>query len=149
MLFVCENNGWAEFTDSTVWGGPGPVERARSYGVPAISVEGNDVRAVREATRPLIDEARAGEGPRFVEARTYRAGGHYEGDPSTYRDEAEVAAWASRDPLELARNAIGKGGAAAIARVDAEVTAEIERAVSAAAQAPYPPPEAVLEDVGG
>lgn len=147
-IFVCENNQYAEFTSSAGgWGGPPPTDRAAAYGLPASSIDGDDVLAVEQRMRELADTARVGGGPSFVEMRTHRLGGHYEGDAQPYRDEEELDAWREgHDPLVRARAALadlGLGDDADIARRDAE--AEMDAAVEAALAAPYPDPELVLD----
>jgi len=150
VIFVCENNGYAEFTRSAdAWGGPGVVERAAAYGIPARSVDGNEVEAVEASVGAAVESARGGAGPAFLEMRTHRMGGHYEGDAEPYRDEEERAAWAGRDPIARARRALAAAGREAEARAalddaEAEIAAAVERALAA----PYPDPASALEFVG-
>lgn len=82
-VLVCENNLYSEFTDSRSIPGPSPAERGAAYGLPAEVVDGNDVLAVEDAVARAVRGARAGAGPAFVKATTYRFSGHYEGDPET------------------------------------------------------------------
>lgn len=133
VLFVCENNGYAEFTRSGSWGGPELTDRVGGYGMPAESIDGGDPVAVREAVAERVDAARSGGGPSFLEARTVRFGGHFEGDAQDYRSEDELAQRERHDPLTRARDAVG--GEVADALV---AEAEREMAVAAALQAPYP-----------
>lgn len=151
VIFVCENNQYAEFTASDgAWGAPPLVERAASYGLPASTVDGNDVAAVQAATAGAIDAARDGGGPAFLEMLTYRMGGHYEGDAEPYRLPGELDEWRARDPIARAGALLadaGKGDAADAALGDA--AAEMEAAVTLALEAPYPDPSSALEDVGG
>jgi TPP-dependent pyruvate/acetoin dehydrogenase alpha subunit len=149
VIFACENNHYAEFTPSEgSWNGPSLVDRAASYGMTAISVDGNDVFAVEDAMSELVAAARAGEGPAFVELRTYRMGGHYEGDATPYRPDDEVERWRSADPLARARAALEPLGALDRAdALDAAAAAEIEAAVDEALAAPYPDPASVLENI--
>jgi TPP-dependent pyruvate/acetoin dehydrogenase alpha subunit len=151
VIFVCENNQYAEFTRSEeAWGGPGVVERAGGYGIPAASVDGNDVGAVEAAVAAAVDAARSGSGPAFLEMRTYRMGGHYEGDAEAYRAEGEREEWAERDPIARARRRLAEAGVVADAEAAIEgARAEIARAVEGALAAPYPDPATVLEHVGG
>jgi pyruvate dehydrogenase E1 component alpha subunit len=80
------------------------ANHAATYGIPNVSVDGNDLLAVRSAAAEAIERGRRGDGPTFIEALTYRLRGHYEGDPGAYRDQAELAAWREKDPIErLAR----------------------------------------------
>ena len=145
VVFVCEDNGWAEFTPSGRWGGPAPAERARGYGLAAETVDGNDVLAVHEVAQRAVAHARQGDGPIVVEAHTTRLHGHFEGDAEAYRPEGQVLELQGRDPLTHARHALGDDArAAAIERAAEE---EMDAAVAAALAAPYPEPDAVLEDI--
>jgi len=150
VIFLIENNGFAEFTDTeAMWRGAPLVERARAYGIEhAERVDGNDVVAVRRSAEAAIAACRAGEGPALVEAMTYRLHGHFEGDAVAYRDPEEHARWEARDPIAravAALEAAGRGAAAAeaIALADAEMDAAVESGLAA----PYPDAESVLEDV--
>jgi TPP-dependent pyruvate/acetoin dehydrogenase alpha subunit len=151
VMFVCENNQYAEFTRTEgAWGGPGVVERAAAYGVAATSVDGNDVRAVEASVAAAVASARSGSGPAFLEMRTFRMGGHYEGDAEPYRAEGELEEWAQRDPIARVRSLLAEAGREADAEAAAAAArAEIETAVERALSAPYPDPETVLEYVGG
>lgn len=151
VVFVCENNQYAEFTRSEgAWGGPGVVERAAGYGIPATAVDGNDVGAVEAAVAAAVGSARAGSGPAFLELRTCRMGGHYEGDAEPYRAAGEREEWAERDPIARARARLAEAGAGAAAAAAIEdARAEIATAVEGALAAPYPDPGTVLEYVGG
>ena len=145
VVFVCEDNGYAEFTPSGRWGGPPPAARAEGYGVPAARVDGNDVLAVREVVAHAAGAARAGEGPQFVEAHTARLRGHFEGDAEAYRPEGQLLELQGRDPLKHARRELGDDAAAdEIARAAED---EMDAAVEAALKAPYPEPSGVLEDI--
>jgi TPP-dependent pyruvate/acetoin dehydrogenase alpha subunit len=152
VIFACENNGWAEFTRSAAaWGGPEPTTRAASYGMPSRAVDGADVVAVEEAVQSAVDLARSGDGPTFLEMRTHRLGGHYEGDAQPYRDEQELEEWRSaHDPVAQQRTALEQAGrneeaAAAWQSAEAEMDAAVDRALAA----PYPDPSTVMEYVGG
>jgi TPP-dependent pyruvate/acetoin dehydrogenase alpha subunit len=144
VVLVCEDNGWAEFTPSGRWGGPDPAGRARGYGMRAATVDGNDAVAVHEAVAAAVARARDGEGPAFVEARTTRLRGHFEGDAEAYRPEGQVLELQGRDPLTLARRALGDDALAE--RIARAAEDEMDAAVEAALAAPYPEPAAVLED---
>ncbi len=100
VLFVCENNGYAEFTPIS---SHTLVERASEhaalYRIPSVTVDGNDLVAVRSAFAPYVDGARAGQGPALLECLTYRLRGHYEGDPNKYRELSEMAEWKAKDPI--------------------------------------------------
>jgi len=100
VIFFCQNNHWAISEPVTL---QSPVElaaRATGFGIPAIRVDGNDVLAVSAATSSALARARAGEGPTFIEAVTYRMGPHTTADdPTRYRDADELATWHGRDPI--------------------------------------------------
>ena len=106
-LLVCENNVYAEFSDSrTMTRVPAVAERAAAYGIEAELVDGNDVEAVLAAAPPTPPRAAAtATGPFLIEAETYRWHGHYEGDAQPYKPEDEAAAWRERDPLRGRRRA--------------------------------------------
>jgi acetoin:2,6-dichlorophenolindophenol oxidoreductase subunit alpha len=143
LVFVCENNFYGEFTPmASVTAGGEIGIRAASFGMQSQVLDGNDLWAVREAALEAVGRARGGEGPTLLECQTYRHYGHSKSDPGKYRPPDEVERWLTRDPLELARArlldlGLGEGELAA---KDAEVDAEIERAVEAARAADYPDP---------
>jgi TPP-dependent pyruvate/acetoin dehydrogenase alpha subunit len=150
VVFAIENNQFSEFTRSEeIWRGASLVQRTLDYGVAgAERVDGQDVAAVREATARAVAAARAGRGPSLIEAMTYRVHGHYEGDATPYRDEAEFREWLERDPVELALRALreaGRGEEAEAAVAAAEE--EMDRAVEEGLAAPYPDVATVTEDV--
>jgi TPP-dependent pyruvate/acetoin dehydrogenase alpha subunit len=145
-IFFCENNLYAEMTPI---GKEASVEhladRGAAYGMRGVVADGNDVEAVYQATAEAAARARAGEGPTFIEALTYRLAGHMYGDPQNYKPKDEFDAWRRRDPLILARQKLEERGVkpAAIERLQQEVDAEIEEAIKLAREAPEPPPEEV------
>jgi pyruvate dehydrogenase E1 component alpha subunit len=100
VIFFCENNLYGE---GTAVQRCTPIDdlaiRAQSYGFPGVIVDGNDILAVYEATRDAVVRANAGEGPTFIEAKTYRHRGHYEGDPQVYRTQDEIQSWKKKDPI--------------------------------------------------
>lgn len=145
LLLVCDSNGWAEFTPAAAWGGPDPASRASSYGMPSECIDGTNVVLVRDTVRQIVEGVRSGNGPAFLEMKTVRAHGHYEGDAQLYRDE-DARAWRDRDPLRCSPEPLGLSDeeAAALARRADE---EMDAAVEAALLAPYPDADAVLRDV--
>jgi TPP-dependent pyruvate/acetoin dehydrogenase alpha subunit len=153
VLFVCENNGYAEFTDSRTMSRRESVAAlGPSYGVRATVVDGNDVGAILEAAQEAVDSCRSGEGPRLLEAETYRWQGHYEGDPQTYKPAEEADAWRARDPLLISRARIASEGLASDGELDAVLRDAEARVVSAEAYArssPYPELAEILSDVYG
>lgn len=127
VVFVCQNNHWAISEPVTVQSPVELADRATGFGIPAIRVDGNDVLAVLAATRVALARARAGEGPTFIEAVTYRMGPHTTADdPSRYRDPAELARWGARDPIARVAEHLRSAGA---------LDAAADEAVAAAADA--------------
>jgi 2-oxoisovalerate dehydrogenase E1 component len=145
VVFCCENNHYAEFSPAADQHRATLADRARGYGVDFAHVDGNDVVAVADTVTGLVAKLRSGGGPVLLEAETYRWHGHYEGDPESYRDPAELAEWKTRDPLvRLA----GRLDADRVAEIDREVDAEIEQAVAEARAAAEPAPETLHHYVG-
>jgi TPP-dependent pyruvate/acetoin dehydrogenase alpha subunit len=143
VLFVCESNGWVEFTPIDKWRGPTLVSRAENYGLRAESIDGGDAEAVRELVAELASSCRAGGGPAFVEARTVRGSGHYEGDAQHYRDEKE---WHELDPIARFRR-LELVDLAQTEAVDQAAAAEMDEAVAVALSAPFPDPTTALMNV--
>jgi pyruvate dehydrogenase E1 component alpha subunit len=151
VIFVVENNGYAMGTS---------VERTsnvrelytigEAYDMPAEPVDAMDVEMVHEAVKRAADRARAGEGPTFLEFKTYRYRGHSMSDPQKYRTKEEVEQWKMRDPLEMVRHRILTNGIATEADldvIDSKVKEVVEASVKYAEESPYPEPEAAFEDV--
>jgi acetoin:2,6-dichlorophenolindophenol oxidoreductase subunit alpha len=142
-VFVCENNFYGEFTPmASVTAGGEIGMRAAAFGMPSQVVDGNDLWAVREAALEAVGRARAGDGPTLLECQTYRHYGHSKSDPGKYRPPDEVERWLARDPLDLARARLLELGLREdeLAAIDADVDAQIDRAMQAALAAPYPDP---------
>ena len=148
VVFVCENNQYMEYTPiGAVTAVARPAaDRAASYGLEPIVVDGNDVEAVHDVATTAIGRARAGDGPSLVEAVTYRHGGHSRADPGAYRPSDEVAAWLARDPIPAYRARLDAAGvdAATLDAIDAEARARVAEAEAEARAAPEPSPD-VLE----
>ncbi|MCC6780692.1 MAG: thiamine pyrophosphate-dependent dehydrogenase E1 component subunit alpha [Hyphomicrobiales bacterium] len=142
VLFVCENNGYGEFTATAdVTAGGNPIERGSVFGIPSETVDGMDVLAVREAAMRAIARARSDQGPSFLVCTTYRFTGHHVGDKQQYKDPEEAKAWREKDPImRLARQLWDTGAATAeeIAAVQAEAEREVRAAVDLAKAAPLP-----------
>jgi TPP-dependent pyruvate/acetoin dehydrogenase alpha subunit len=142
-VFVCENNLYGEFTPmAAVTAGVDIAGRAAAYGMPAATVDGNDVWAVREAAEQAVQRARSGGGPTLLECRTYRHYGHSKADPAKYRPKAEVEHWLARDPIPRARERLLADGVeeGEIAEVERRIEEQIDNAVASAKAAPYPDP---------
>jgi TPP-dependent pyruvate/acetoin dehydrogenase alpha subunit len=143
VVFVCENNGYGEFTPwEDVTAGKDIAGRVAAYGISASKVDGNDVVAVHAAAREAVQRARTESEPAFLECLTYRHYGHSKSDPATYRTKEEVAEWRERDPLIVSRARLAEMGVpdgdadAAEARARERVDAGIEFALAS----PYPDP---------
>lgn len=154
VIFVLENNGYAESTSPKYTARVGTEnisDRARGFGMPAITVDGNDFFAVYEAAGEAIERARKGGGPSFIECKTLRYYGHFEGDAQTYRPKGEVkGARANNDPLKRFAAAVVAADlidSAELEKIDKEVLAQIDSAVTAAKAAPEPDPESLFTDV--
>ena len=100
VVFILENNGFAYSTPNELEFAVDPVERARTYGFPGLTVDGNDVEAVFEASRAAVDRAREGGGPTLIECRTMRMHGHGAHDDMSYVPEGVHEEWAKRDPID-------------------------------------------------
>lgn len=151
VIYVCENNLYAMGTrQSTVMRIKDIAVRASAYGIPGITVDGNDVLAVYTAAKEAIKRAREGEGPTLLECKTYRRRGHSRFDPAIYRPKDEAEDWLKRDPLPRFRTKLLKTGVFTlneITRVETDVSTALEAAVKFAVESPYPTPEEALEDV--
>jgi pyruvate dehydrogenase E1 component alpha subunit len=151
VIFVLEDNGYAESTASA-WSVAGdPLDRAKGFGMPGVRVDGHDFFAVHQAAGEAIARARAGEGPSLLHLKLARYFGHFEGDGMTYRSPDEVAKLrAERDCLKLFRAKVTEAGlldGAALDAIEGEVAAVIEHAVRRAKAAPMPAPADLLSDV--
>jgi TPP-dependent pyruvate/acetoin dehydrogenase alpha subunit len=145
VLFVCEDNRWSATTATdAMTSGDGALARASAIGVAGDEVDGNDVFAVDTAAAALLTEIRAGKGPQFLHAVTYRFKGHVSVDVAAYRDKGEVARALENDPLVHARKAIP---AALAEKIEKEAEQEVQRAVQAASAAPRPPAAEAYSDV--
>jgi acetoin:2,6-dichlorophenolindophenol oxidoreductase subunit alpha len=149
-VFVCENNLYGEYSPlrSTT-----PIERladrAASYAMPGVVVDGNNVFAVRETADEAVARARAGDGPTLIEALTYRQVGHSRTDPAKYRPDGELDEWLARDPIVLLELRLTEAGVPAgeLDGLREAMTAEIAAALERAAAWPDPDLEARFENV--
>jgi acetoin:2,6-dichlorophenolindophenol oxidoreductase subunit alpha len=153
VLLVCENNIYAEFSDSRrMTRVPSVVERTAGHGVEGRVVHGNDVEAVYTATREAVERCRAGDGPLLIEAETYRWHGHYEGDAQPYKPEEESAAWRDKDPLVVqARRLVERGEVTReeLDAVEASQRQRVDAAIERARSLPAPEPEEAFANVFG
>jgi TPP-dependent pyruvate/acetoin dehydrogenase alpha subunit len=146
VVFVCENNRYAEFTPYEVVTGGTLIERPRALGLEAVEVDGMDVTAVRSVALAAVQRARSGAGPQFIESHTYRFVGHSRSDPGRYRREGELDEMRERDPLLVARAILGERFAVEAERIDAvdrRVFEELEAAVESARNGAFPSPQSM------
>jgi len=152
VLFVCSNNQYQQSTPTRDYTRLTDIaDRAKGYGIPGISVDGNDAIAVAEVAREAIEKCRKGEGPIFIVANTYRTVGHHMGDPGTsYRPKEEVEEWKKKDPIKRLRQQMVQNKTATDAELDEieqNVLRELDEAVKFAQESPEPTPEEALEDI--
>jgi len=151
LVFVCENNLYMEYTPiGQVTAVEHPAaDRASAYGLDPIIVDGNDVDAVYEVARDAYAEARAGNGPSLIEAKTYRHQGHSRADPAKYRPDGELEKWLERDPVKLYRARLLEQSfeEAELSTVEQDVVNQVDDATEKAKAAPPPPLDFIEKDV--
>lgn len=141
VVFVCENNMYAmSFSVKKAFALTDISERALGYGIPGVGVDGNNVLEMYEATKVAVERARRGEGPTFLEARTYRWKGHSKSDAQFYRTKEEVREWKEKCPIKLLGRELEEEGVkeAELENIRKKVEAEIEEAVEFALKSPEP-----------
>src|SRR5690606_21629042 len=151
VIFFCENNVYAmsmavhdAFAIDTI------SQRAAAYGMPGVTVDGNDLVAVYAAAAEAVARARRGEGPTLIEARTYRWRGHSKSDRNLYRTQAEIEEWRQRDPIPRLRERLLASGlldAAGAEAITAQARDEVRAAVAFAEASPEPDPAALEDEV--
>jgi acetoin:2,6-dichlorophenolindophenol oxidoreductase subunit alpha len=151
VIFVCENNGYAEFTPLSAHT---KVERlaqhAKTYGIASSTVDGNDLLAVRLAMSKALAIARARKGPVFIECLTHRLRGHYEGDPAKYRELSQLSEWKKKNPIARfarllkSKKTITDEGLQAI---ESEARARVEEAAEFSLLSSWPASEEVATQV--
>jgi pyruvate dehydrogenase E1 component alpha subunit len=151
VVFMFENNGYAEFTAAS-YATAGSIEaRAKAYGMPATTVAGDDFFAVHEAAREAIAHARAGNGPFCIEAKAYRFHGHFSGDPQAYRSKEELeSVRADHDCLKIFRTRVTEAALldeSDMNAIDKEILSLIDEAVDEAKAAPEPTEADLYTDV--
>ncbi len=151
VVFICENNQYGEYSRINL---TTPIEdladRAVSYGIPGIMVDGQDPDATAQAVGEALDRARSGQGPTLLEMKTYRYAGHSRADKAEYRPEGEFDSWYQRDPINTFRARLESEGLLAVgqaARIDQQVAARIEAAVEAAKQSPPAGVDAMFRNI--
>ena len=153
IVFVCENNGFGEYTKQSNHQAIVDVaDRASGYGMPGVIVDGMDVMAVYEAAGEAIERARKGEGPTLLECKTYRFYDHVgvRGMGLSYRSDDEVERWRQRDPINLFEARLADQGvltAAQAAAVHADVAADVAEGTKFAIDSPFPDVASLMDDV--
>jgi TPP-dependent pyruvate/acetoin dehydrogenase alpha subunit len=153
VIYVCENNLYNEYTHYSETTAGDILDRGRAFGVPAESVDGQDVRAVHATASKLVERARRGDGPALLVCNTYRYTGHHVGDINReyYRSKQEEQEWkGQRDPIKQHGEWMVKENlvdSPALAQIEAEVRKEMQAAVDFAIAAPYPGVEQTEQDV--
>jgi TPP-dependent pyruvate/acetoin dehydrogenase alpha subunit len=153
VVFVCENNEYGEFTPrERTMAITDVVDRAAGYGMPGVIVDGMDVVAVHEATTEAVALARSGQGPSFIEAKTYRFYNHHGVQTlgMKYRSDEELAEWKKRDPIDLFEARLAESGvltAEDAQAVHERVAEAVEQAIVFAEESPLPEAESLYEDV--
>ena len=137
MIFMCEHNTYSEFSPTDTVTAGELADRARAFGMPTTVVDGNDVTEVWKAAGEAVARARNGDGPSFIEAKTYRIHGHIEAEvhflSSTYRDEKEIEEWRQRDPIDRLRAQLLSSDVADEAQL-AEIESRVDELVEASEQ---------------
>jgi pyruvate dehydrogenase E1 component alpha subunit len=145
VIYACENNGYSEYTKTEEIAAGSIMARAEAFGIESHQVDGQDVMAVNDLTRKLVERARKGEGPFFMELMTYRYHGHHVGDINReyYRSKEEEKDWKeNKDPIIRFRAYLVSEGIASeeeIEAMNAEIEKDAAEAVAYAEKAPYPP----------
>ena len=152
LLLVCENNGYAEFTPRSAHT---RVERvatlAGTYGIPTMTVDGNDALAVHDAAATFLAGVRARRGPALLECLTYRMRGHYEGDAVKYREASELAEWREKDPLHVLEVRAARDGLideAGSRAIEQSARARVAAAAAFALASAWPDASVLTRDVG-
>ena len=146
VVFVLENNQYAYSTPLDKQFAVDPVQRATAYGLPGVSVDGNDAEAMFEATRAARERAIAGEGPTLIEAVTMRMHGHAAHDDMKYVPVEQVREWKLRDPIERQEKRVAALGVD-LQALRSELSAGLDAAVAEALAGPMPAADGVLEGV--
>ena len=152
VIFCVENNQFASTTRTSYACSVEDISsRAAGYNMPGVSVDANDILAVRKEATKAVARARKGEGPTLLENKTYRIKGHFEGDPQKYRNEDEIAAWKDKlDPINRFAKALTKKkilNKKKTQQIWDEAADKIQAAVAFAEKSPFPEPEEALEDL--
>ena len=150
VIFVLENNLYGEYSPiATTTLNTNLSERAASYGMPGVRVDGNDVLEVLDVARNAVQRARDGEGPTLIEAMTYRQSGHSRSDPAKYRPAGELEHWMTRDPIVIAEQHLRDMGVSddEMSLLSSHATARVTEAAERALSWESPSPMSRFDDV--
>src|SRR6188768_2924347 len=151
VVFICENNKYGmSFSTEKSMAVENVADRASAYGIPGLTVDGNDVEAVYDAVQAAVDRARAGEGPTLVESVTYRHKGHSKSDKNLYRTREEISEWRDKDPILQFEGVVRERGLLSDEEIQAartEAMESIRNAVRTANAAPDADPSDLLDAV--
>jgi TPP-dependent pyruvate/acetoin dehydrogenase alpha subunit len=150
VVFVLENNQFAYSTPNDLEFAVDPVQRARGYGFPGMSVDGNDVEAVFEVSRMAAERARSGDGPTLIECQTMRMHGHGAHDDMSYVPDEMLEEWSRRDPIELySTRLVSEHGfeQSEVDEVRASVEAFVDECTERALESPMPEPDEATDGV--
>jgi len=153
VIYVCENNNYSEYTHRTETLAGEIADRAKAFGIYTETVDGQDVQLVQSTMEKLVERARRGEGPAFLECLTYRYYGHHVGDINRtyYRSKEEEQDWReNHDPLKILGEklvSLNLTDQVVLERIQADVKTEVEAGMQFAIEAPYPDASQVTEDV--
>jgi len=150
VVFVCEDNAWAMSVPKTASTSvQDNAQRAASYSMPGVIVDGNDVLAVWNAAREAISRARSSEGPTLLDCKTYRFRGHIEGDQQIYRSKEEAEEWLRKDPIPRFEKQMYERSVAQsnLDKVRIEEKSRVNKAIEFAKKSPWPKPQDSLTDV--
>jgi len=151
IVYICQNNLWAESVPAHMQAGiKNFSDRAKAYGFPGVTIDGNDVVLVHKTAAEAVKRARAGEGPTLIECKTYRYYGHSEIDPADYRLAEEIEQWKKKDTILRAEKLLTDLGLLTGKKKEAmadEINSEIDEAVKACEKEKYVEPEEAYNDV--
>lgn len=151
VLFLCENNGWSQFTPQVATSSVLDVsKKAAAYNMPGETVDGNDVITVYKAAQSAIAHVREGNGPMLLECKTCRWLGHFVGDSQAYRDSKELEECRKSDPVAICQGRLLKEGVITpeiVGEMEKKIKADIDEAVEFAQKSPFPEPAEALEGV--
>jgi pyruvate dehydrogenase E1 component alpha subunit len=150
IVFCCENNQWAQFTPIKKYLKIGNIsERSSAYGIGGVTVDGDDVLAVYDASKQAVDRARKGKGPTLLECKTHRWFGHFAGDKQKYRPAEEIESVRQYDPIQRFQKKLMAGKTLKkkdIDRIEQQIQKEIDEAVKYAEASPLPDPAELFDE---